>query len=98
MSWNVKLVSAFASTLMLVAAAAWAQSSAPQKQEVDADKLVVGDWCEVAIKRQGVEEKLSGHLIQLTDDWLVLGVIICARESTAVPWLGEMPYVGQFFR
>ena len=82
-----------AALVSLVSAQSFAQG-----QPSVVEKLVVGDWYEITIERHGVKENLRGHLVQLTDEWIVLGSIGCMRRKPEVPWLGEMPYLGQYFR
>ena len=88
-------VSLIGISLVLATSSALGQTAenAPKKSE----ELVVGDWYDFTIERHGVKESLRGHLIKVTDDWIVLGSICCERESSSVPWIGAMPYVGRFF-
>jgi hypothetical protein len=83
--------------LVLLVGLTSAQTFAQEQRNGTSD-LIGGDWYELTIERSGIKENLRGHLVQLTDDWIVLGFIRCEAHTVEVPWLGEMPYVGHLFR
>lgn len=97
MTRRIPATSLIGPVMLLLASLASGHSFA-QGQPSVGEKLVVGDWYQITIARHGVKESLRGHLVQATDDWIVLGVMRCQSETTEVPWLGEMPYVGRLFR
>jgi hypothetical protein len=85
-------------TLAIVAPTAKAQSDGPKDQN-GPDQLVVGDWYDVTIQRHDVKEQAFGMLVKVTDDWVVLGMVMeaCNDVKSGVPYLRDVPVIGVMF-
>jgi hypothetical protein len=86
--------------VLMYAGMAPAQEERGQPKQGNADKsqLVVGDAYVVDVGQGNVTQKQGGCLLKVTDDWLVFGQRALVAEMTGIPWLGELPYVGELFR
>jgi hypothetical protein len=61
------------------------------KQKLDPHQLEIGDWYEASIQWQGTRMPLQGALVKMTDEWLVLGCVLCqSSERATMPALQEL--------
>lgn len=74
------------------------ESEAPGTESTDVRHLKLGDGYEVVVRREGVEKRYSGRLVQMTGEWLVLRSVSEGRNEQGVPLLSKAPYYGRLFR
>jgi hypothetical protein len=61
-------------------------------------ELVIGDIYFIEAERGQVKEQVSGTLVKITDNWIVLHQSTEARSEQGVPVLSNVPYAGRLFR
>jgi hypothetical protein len=87
-----------ASVLLTSAVNVQGQENKAAEHELDPNQLVVGDWYDVTIERNGVKAQASGMLLKVTDDWIALGVVRAAANDVGVPILSKVPGRQRLFR
>jgi hypothetical protein len=84
--------------MLLALVASPAGAAEPAAESTDVRHLELGDGYEVVVRREGVEARYSGKLIQMTDEWLVLRTLSEGRNEYGVPIVSKVPYAGRLFR
>jgi len=63
--------------------------------EADAEALVVGDRYRIRVKRRGISHLVSGDLVKVNNQWIVLRMVSEGRTEFAVPVVSKVPYFGK---
>ncbi len=86
-------------SLVLIAAPVSGQEfGATAAESTDVRHLELGDGYEVVVRRDGVEQRYSGKLVQVTDEWIVLRTLSEGRNEYGVPVMSKVPYANRLFR
>jgi hypothetical protein len=75
--------------LTLVATPARSEEPAPS---TDVRHLELGDRYEVAVRRDDVEQRYSGELVQATDEWIVLRIWSAPHPEPCIPVVSKNPF------
>jgi hypothetical protein len=87
-----------AAQLILLTLAATSARGEEPAASTDVEHLELGDRYKVVVRRDNVEQRYSGELVQLTDEWLVLRHVSEGRSEHGVPVLSKIPYANRMFR
>lgn len=87
-----------------IACVSLSQRAVAQSAKPDPQELVIGDSYTASIQLHppspefAPTQAISGRLVKLTDEWIVLSGIRVEARVRGVPWVSEPPYVGALFR